>query len=545
MNIKNIFEFIKPYIKNQKKYILLFLFLGLAISLLQAIPAEITKQIFDVGFEKRNYKNILFFSLLLVIMYFIKSIGSYFFNKNITVFGQNIIKQVRKEYFRYVINSDYGFYTEKDSVYINERLNEINNISTMFSSGMWDVIISIIQAVFVLVILFKISNMLLFIMLIPIPIIYIFSKFYVSKIADSSNKFLEESSINKSKMNEKITAIELIKLSGTEDEETDKMTGIDEKMFDSQLKLTLLTRKFIEIIGVYVSLIPIVLYCIGGRFFINGTISIGGIIVFSTYIGKIYAPFISISTLSMSLATVETSINRLKSFFNKDYNMEDINNRENNRLKINKVQFNKVSFKYNANEKLVINNLSFVLEGPGVYQISGSNGSGKSTIVKLICGLLDKYEGDILFNDISIKDISSIDIRKSISVMSQNVFLFDDTLENNIIYGNKDIVDSRYSSICSLLNIQDIYESRGMSKDMLVGSMGVKLSGGEKQKIALARTMLKDTDVIIFDEAISNIDMTTKSLIRKIICNELNDKIVIVIDHSDYFSDFVKKTIEI
>ncbi|HER9214806.1 TPA: ABC transporter ATP-binding protein [Streptococcus pyogenes] len=545
MNIKDVINFILPYINKEKKHVFLFLILSISVSLLQAIPAEITKLIFDVGFAKKNYEYILILSITLVVLYITKSIISYFFNKKIAILGQNIIKRIRREYFKYVINSDYGFYTDKDSVYINERFNEINNISGIFSSGMWDIIISTIQAAFVLIILMKINHILTIIMIIPIPIIYLFSKIYVSKIASSSNFFLEQSSVNKSKMNEKITAIELIKLSGTEEEEETKMTGYDEKMFDSQLKLTLLTRKFIETISVYVSLIPVILYCVGGRFFINDTITIGGIIVFSTYIGKVYTPFISISTLSLNLATVKTSIGRLKDFFGQDHYKNNAKNNDQFDGKVKNIRFENVYFKYNSIENPVIKNLSFQLEGSGIYQICGENGSGKSTIVKLLCGLLKDYEGGIFYNNYSIKTIAKDDIRKIVSVMSQNVFLFDDTLENNILYGNKNIEKEKYSKICSLLNIDEIFTSRGMTKEMMVGSGGIKLSGGEKQKIALARTMLKDTDVIIFDEALSNIDIETKKLIKYVICEELTDKLIIIIDHSDFFSDVANKIVKL
>lgn len=545
MNLKDIINFITPYMKKEKKYIFLFLILSISVSLLQAIPAVITKQIFDVGFAKKNYEYILILSITLVVLYIAKSIVSYFFNKKIAIFGQNIIKRIRREYFKFVINSDYGFYTDKDSVYINERFNEINNISGIFSTGMWDIIISTIQAAFVLIILIKINYILAIIMIIPIPIIYLFSNVYVSKIASSSNNFLEQSSVNKSKMNEKITAIELIKLSGTEEEEETKMIDYDEKMFDSQLKLTLLTRKFIETISVYVSLVPVILYCVGGRFFINDTITIGGIIVFSTYIGKVYTPFISISTLSMSLATVKTSIGRLEEFFVQDHYKNNVKNNDQFDGKVKNIRFENVYFKYNSNENPVIKNLSFQLDGSGIYQICGDNGSGKSTIVKLLCGLLNDYEGGIFYNNFSIKRMTKDDIRKIVSVMSQNVFLFDDTLENNILYGNKNIEKEEYSKICSLLNIDEIFTSRGMTKEMMVGSGGVKLSGGEKQKIALARTMLKNTDVIIFDEALSNIDIETKKLIKCVICEELTDKLIIVIDHSDYFSDVANKIIKL
>lgn len=545
MSLKEVFYFIKPYIKQKKKYLLMFLIFSLVISLFQAVPVEVTKRIFDVGFAEKKYKYILFLSLILVVVYLFKSLISYFLSKKISIFGQNIIKQIRKEYFRYVINSDYGFYTERDSVYINERLNEINNISGIFSSGMWDIVVSMIQSLLVLIILIKINYVMLLIMIMPIPAIYIFSKIYVSKILNSTNSFLEQYSINKTKMNEKITAIELIKLSGTEEEEAYNMKSFDDEMFDSQLKFTLLTRKFIETVSVYVSLIPVILYCIGGKFFIDGSITVGGIIVFSTYIGKVYAPFINIATLSMNLATIKTSITRLNNFFGKEHCENNLTKSYFLKQKVDNICFKNVYFKYGSAEDFVIDGLNFELKGQGVYQISGENGSGKTTIVKLLCGLLDKYDGEILYNGRSIRNMSSANIRNIVSVMSQNVFLFDDTLENNILYGNKEIDENKYTEICSLLKINEIYLSRGMTKDMTVGSMGNKLSGGEKQKIALARTMMKNTDVIIFDEAISNIDSETKKLIKEVICNELNDKMIIIIDHSDYFSEIIKNTIKI
>ena len=346
-------------------------------------------------------------------------------------------------------------------------------------------------------------------------------------------------------MNEKITAIELIKLSGTEKEEMLNMKKIDEDMFGSQLKFTLLTRKFIEIVSVYVSLIPVVLYCVGGKFFVDGSITLGGIIVFSTYIGKIYAPFISFSTLSMNLATVKTSIMRLNDFFVKEYHKERFENTCLLKEKIENISFKNVYFKYNSTENFVIKDLNFDIRGKGVYQICGENGAGKSTIVKLLCRILDYDDGKILYNNIPITQISQTCIRNIVTVMSQNVFLFDDTIENNILYGNQDVEEEKYLEVCKLLNIDEIFSSRGITKEAMVGSKGIKLSGGEKQKIALARTILKNTDVIILDEAISNIDLETKKLFKQVICDKFNDKIVIIIDHSNYFSEIVKLTINI
>ena len=185
----------------------------------------------------------------------------------------------------------------------------------------------------------------------------------------------------------------------------------------------------------------------------------------------------------------------------------------------------------------MLNNLSFIIKSGEIIKLSGSNGSGKSTLIKLILKLYNVTDNQILINDIDINKINEKFLRQKISVVSQKIFVFNDTLENNI--------GKNFEQRLKMFGIDKKIFSIGIDNNTVIGENGFKLSEGQIQKVEIARALFKNADLYIFDEAASNIDTSTKKYLKLIIEKYLTSKIVIIIDHSDYFDDIIKKTIDL
>ncbi len=394
-------------------------------------------------------------------------------------------------------------------------------------------------------ILLDLSWKIYLVLLIPVPLLFLIVKQGSAKLKKQSEEVLEKGSRQTTMLNERIKGLEFIQTNSKEDQELSKINKIDEDVVETKIKQSLLMKTISESIGIFTFIAPVLLYIFGGIFFMNNGITIGGILVFSMYMGRIYSPFLTISTLSLTIEPALVAIERInKMFFSETKDLQEIKGQLEFDEKIETVAFKNVSFSYDDNREL-LNDLCFKVKSDTVFNINGVNGSGKTTVLKLCIGLLEPDKGVIEFNGKDISKYKSESIRKRLAVVSQKTFLFNDTIKNNIIYTvnspNDEHIKERYDIIAELIGIEKIYENHNANRDMNIGENGVKLSGGEIQKIAIARALIKDADLIIFDEASVNIDKETNKVIKKIITEQLKRKIIIIVDHSGYFDDISDK----
>ncbi|OLS02195.1 ATP-binding cassette domain-containing protein [Tissierella creatinophila] len=546
--IKEVINFLKPYIKLYKCKFLKILLISIILSILQSVPVKLSQLVLDIGFLEFNFKVILILSFCILLINVVKSFVSFMLNKETLVAGQSIIKMIRSDVFRKILNSPLIVLTEKDSSYLVQRVGEVNNIAQVFSPSFFSVTNSILDAIFVSIILLNISAKLYFILLLPIPILYIIIAYYSKSLNRSTEDLLEKGSRQTSAINEKLVGLEYIQSNSKENLELEKIESIDEDTMNSAFTQSIISRKMIEFIGIYTSIIPILLYIIGGLLFINQGITIGGIMAFSAYINRVYSPFLSVGMMSVTMESIVVSVRRVKALLQeikpKDESLKGIEINET----LTKVKLKGVKFSYNE-RKEIFKDLNIEINNEKIFSIKGKNGTGKTTIIKMVIGLIDPKEGRILINNYDIKDLDKKALRERISIIDQKTFLFNDTIKNNILYSsttkNINELEERYKHIVKKLSIDQIFKKHEGNGDLLVGQNGIKLSGGEVQKISVARALMKDADIIIFDEAVVNIDESTKKIIKEIILKEFKNKIVIIIDHTGYFDDIINDFINL
>lgn len=536
--MNNLTKILWNYIKRFKlKFIFLF-FCSILLAIIGVVPIKITQLIIDLGFIEKRFNIILILSMIILILHFVKSYLSYYIEKTYIIIGQKIISCIRRDLYNKVLLLPMNFFTDNESIYINERIQEVNNLSGLFTSDFSSAFISILEFIFAIIILFDINITISIIMLIPTPFFFFIAKKMFKDFSIISNDLMEESANYTTKMNESIRGIEEIKLANNEDKEMKKIISKDEEMLLIQTNLMITMKKNTEIISLFSNILPIILYVAGGIIYINGSITLGGIISINGYVGKLYSPFITVSSLSLLMTPIITSVKRLNDQFYQNETLLFEKNGTRAIDKIENIELRNVKFSYDK-KNMILKNINMKLYAGKKYQIIGKNGSGKTTLLKILLCLYQLDDGDILINKIDLNKLDKSIYRERISLISQKNFLYNDSIKNNILYSYEDYDKDKYNELLDIMNFNMIFSRLGISEDTFVGENGIKLSGGEIKKICIARALMKNADVYIFDESLSNLDQESKVNLLNYIDNKLKDKLIIIIEHSMKLDEYV------
>ena len=269
----------------------------------------------------------------------------------------------------------------------------------------------------------------------------------------------------------------------------------------------------------------------GGILVSRNVISVGEVAEFIIYVNMLTWPATSIGWVTEVMQRAAASQTRINEFlYNKDYSIFYTKSKDQlkSEFNFNSINFNNLSFKYIDSDILALNNINFSLKKNTITAIVGHVGSGKTTVLKILAGIISPNSGDLLFNELSHTKFNWFNFRDQIAYVSQDVFLFSNSIKNNILFGTDDAKDSEMISIARDLCLLDEINSFNDGFDTFVGEGGVTLSGGQKQRIALARALIKKPKFLILDDALSNVDSSTEIKIINYIKHKLTDITVVL-----------------
>lgn len=304
----------------------------------------------------------------------------------------------------------------------------------------------------------------------------------------------------------------------------------EKSLVNKCIKLDMIISSNMSISRILSSLITICIYGYGGLKIIKGKMSIGELIAFQQYTGMLIGPCISIIRSNTRIQQSLVSINRIFSVLDEPITIKHDN--KGNRLKEDfngDIVFDEVAFSYDEDKTL--DNINIKFEKGKMTALVGSSGCGKSTIINLLFRLWDTDKGKIMIDNINIKDYNLKSLRQNISIVTQDLLLFDDNILNNLTLGNKNISKKYVEDICKRVDIYKFINELPNGFDTIIGEKGVKLSGGQKQRVAIARSLISNANIIIFDEATSALDNISQKTILENINELLKEKTVIVIAH--------------
>ncbi|MGQ3545465.1 ABC transporter ATP-binding protein [Bacillus cereus] len=536
--------FLYPYLKNTKT-LLAFGLIGMVIAslIIAPIPYIIGYIIDKVILLNKSYDQLLKTTLILLLIYCINYLISIGYEYLFTRVQQNVVNEIRLSMISNIIDAPLSYINQKEKGYILSRIAESGNVSALFSPNLLRVFSGIFDFFFALFIMFNLSFKLTGIIVIIIPIYFIISKHSSKMISKSTTNVYESSAVLNAEMYETLNGIEDIKLLNGKNIQTNKIKSKLNNVIKSALKQSLHFIFFMQNLIVTNNFVTVIVLLVSGILILQNQLTIGVYTSFSIYMAKLLATTQALGSLDITLKPVCISIKRIKEFFNLDVE----NTLGTNIMKepINSIEFKDVCFKYNGNSDLIFDHLNVQIEKGDKLLIDGINGSGKSTFIKLLTGLYQPESGKILINNIDYNLIHKESVRDRIGIVSQNIFLFKGTILDNILYGQTNKTKEDVVKLMKRYHLTSHLNRFENGLDTIIVQDGSSVSGGQAQFIAFLRAILTKRDIIILDEAASNLHIDTRNLMYEILQNYNLCNILIMISHQQDGLYFLNKTLEL
>ena len=528
-------ELINRIFKTQvKKYIpelsITFVFIILT-SLTTAATAWLLDPAIKEIFENKNRQMLYLIPLAIVFTFIIKAFSIYG-TRIITIkVGIKIIKNIQTLMAQKFLLSDISHITKKHS---GKYLSNFTNDITILFGVLTGVVVTLFKETFTLIallgLMFYHDWQLSLLAMIMIPVAAISSKNIGKKMGKKVHVSLEASDKFMKFLSEIIKGSWLIKIYQKEEDELKKISMIIDERFKAIRKVEqtrLGAGPIMEIISAVA--IAIVVFFAGYRS-IQGAITLGEFVSFLAALMLAYQPVRALAGINVGIQEGITAAKRIYEIIDQKNEIFNDENAPSLKLKNATLEFKNISFTY-PDGTHALKNLSAKIEGGKKVGLVGISGSGKTTFLNLIPRFFNLKHGTILIDDQNINNINLNSLRKEISIVSQDVILFDDTIRSNILYGNASASNDEIINACKFAAAQDFVEKLPNKYETIIGENGIKLSGGQKQRLSIARAILKDSPIILLDEATSSLDSESEAVIQKAIENLTKNKTTIIIAH--------------
>ena len=530
--MRSLFE-LKPYILKYRKLIFLgILFILISEAFYVVIPILIGRAVDSLKFGITGEK-LLWFASLVIGSTLLSGIASFFTRQTIIVASRKIEYDLRNDFYRHVQSLHYLYFRDKKVGDIMAyATNDIPAVRNFLGPGIMYSVETVIEFVVILGIMFSMNLKLTLLTLTPLPLIsylvYKVGKIVHEKYEDIQEHFGTITTVAQ----ENIAGIRVIKSYVREDYEVEKFRKLN---FDYMLKNIKLIKVqsltyplMILITGI--SIILVVWY--GGYQVIKGAMTLGQITSFLIYLGYLIWPMIAFGWIVNLTQRASASMDRLLEVFKVEPQIKDTNETDFSIKEISgEIKFKNVWFKYPDSESYVLKGINLEIKQGQTVGIVGYTGSGKTTLVNLIPRLFDPDKGEVLIDGINVKKIPLKVLRESIGYVQQEVFLFSDSVKNNITFGVDGVSDEEVFNVAKIAHIYDEVIEFPNGFDTIVGERGITLSGGQRQRVGLARALIKKPKILILDDSLSSVDAYTEEMILKSLKEFRAGRTTIIISH--------------
>ena len=512
-----------------------FIFVGFSavlISLLSIITPYLIKVAVDEYLSVNNFESFLDVISLMVINLFFTVIFMFLFSYYANLLGQNVVYDLRVKLFRHIINFKMGYF-DKSSVgrLVTRAVNDMETIASIFSQGLFMIFSDLLQMLVVIVVMLVLSWKLSVIVFLILPFILFATRKFQKSMKIAFNEVRSEVANLNSFVQERLTGMKIVQLFNRENIEYKKFKVINEKHKKAWLKTVWYNSIFFPIAELSTSITIGLLVWFGGLNLVleDSNITLGIIFLFIQLSQMLFRPLRQIADKFNTLQMGMVAANRV--FKVLDTKSKVINNGKftSNDLDGN-IEFSNVNFSYNESEQ-VLHNINFNIKKGEKVAIVGATGAGKSTIINLLSRFYDIKKGSIKINGFEIRDLELNFLRSKIALVLQDVFLFADTLLNNITLWKENIPFTSVVNSAKKIGIHDFIMSLPNGYNYNVKERGVMLSQGQRQLVSFLRAYLQDPSILILDEATSSVDSNFEELIQNAIQKITNDKTSIIIAH--------------
>ena len=546
--IKRIFAFAQPY----RLYLSIFLFTVVIDAFLVVATPLLLRQLIDDGVIPKNADLITRLAVivgLLAIADAIMSIIGRWFSARI---GEGLIYDLRSQVFKHVQKQSIAFFTRTQTGALISRINsDVIGAQQAFTSSLSGVLSNVVTLILVTVTMLFLSWQITVFSLLLLPVFLIPTKWVGRKLQlltrDSFNLNAQMSSTMTERFN--VSGAMLVSLYGQAENENESFRTRARKVADIGISMAMLNRIFFIALTSVAAIATAFAYGIGGHLAINGTVTVGTLLAITALLARLYGPLTALSNVRIDVMTALVSFERV-------FEVLDLQPMVSNKAgaqvlanKVPSIEFKDVSFSYPRPDQIslaslesvakeeviqsgeVLKNVSFTVPAGSFTAIVGPSGAGKTTISTLVPRLYDVSSGSILINGVDVKDVTLESLRLNVGVVTQDAHLFHESIADNLRYAKHDATEEEMEQACRSAQIWDLVQSLPNKFETLVGERGHRLSGGEKQRLAIARLLLKSPSVVILDEATAHLDSENEALVQQALKSALKDRTSIVIAH--------------
>jgi len=524
--LKQFFKYYTKYYKDYKAQFF-FAFIGMIlVASASSATAYLIKPVLDKIFIEHNEKMLYILPFFVILAYFAKGLGTFIESYFISYIGMDIIRRIRDDLLAHILKLDLSFFNKIHSGELMSRL--INDIERIRSAVSWQIsslIKETLTALGLLGVVIYQSPKLAFFALIILPLVVYPVSILTKKMKKISHKSQEKTSDINSHLSEVFKNIEGIKSYNAEEYELNRFKKHNLEFFKINLKGVVNSNLLSPIMQTFSATAAAIVIFVGGREVINGELTVGTFFSFMTALFMLTDPIRRISQIINKFQDALAAHERILELKSIKPSIQHGSIQINT---IKKIEFKNVNLKYD--ETHALKNINFKAKKGEMIGLVGDSGGGKSSFINLILKFYKPNSGEILFNDINIEEITNKSLRENISVVTQQVYIFNDTIAANIAYG-KEIDENRVKDTLKKANLLDFVESLENGIWTVLNESGTNLSGGQKQRIAIARALYLNPSVLILDEATSALDNKSEAKIMQTIHKLKKDLIIFIIAH--------------
>ena len=508
--IKWVYSFLKKY----KGKMIAGLVMTTGIALLTIVNPYISGVIVDevIGAGNRTLLPVMILCLLGVTA--IKGILRYSSQVMFEICSQGVLFSMRDAVYKKLLHEDFAFYNKnRTGDLMSRQTGDMDAIRHFIAYVIYAVYENILLLTFALVMIFTVNVKLALCMLVVLPFTALTTYSQSKRVHPAFRDIRQSFSSLNTFVQENISGNRVVKAFAKEDYEIEKFHKENDGYRESELKASAIWMKYVPIFEFLSHVLTLILMLYGGYMVIQGEITMGNLVTVNGYLWMLTVPLRFAGWWINDIHRFSTSAEKIYATYSAEPDIKKPVRPVERKHFAGEVSFENVS--YQADDADIISDISFKVKAGQTVGIIGSTGSGKSTIMNLLCRFYDASQGEVRVDGINVKDLDLYDLRDNIGIAMQDVFLFSDTIEGNIAYGRPNCSFEEVKKAAKMADANLFIQNMPEGYDTIVGERGVGLSGGQKQRISLARALLKDPSILILDDTTSAVDMETESYIQK------------------------------
>ena len=546
--VKRIVSYAKPY----KTYITIFLITVVIEAFLIVTSPLLLRELIDKGVIPKDGALVTKLALAVAFIAIFDSLISIFGRWFSARIGEGLIYDLRSEVFEHVQKQSVAFFTRTQTGALISRINsDVIGAQQAFTATLSGVLSNSVSLVLVIGTMLVLSWQITIVSLLLLPLFLVPTKWVGKKLQSLTRQSFNLNAEMSSTMTERfnVSGAMLVSLYGRQSDEKSYFRSRARKVADIGIEIALLNRIFFIALTSIAAVATAIAYGIGGHLAINGTVTVGTLLAITALLARLYGPLTALSNVRIDVMTALVSFERIFEVLDLAPMVQDRPAAKELVGKDFAVEFKNVSFAYPKAEEIslsslesvakpetvesgvVLNGLTFTAKSGTMTALVGPSGAGKTTISSLVPRLYDVTSGSIEVGGFDIRDLTMKSLRENIGVVMQDAHLFHDTIGENLRYAKPDATEAEMQAACESAQIWSLVSSLPNGFDTMVGERGHRLSGGEKQRLAIARLLLKSPQVVILDEATAHLDSENEALVHQALSAALKGRTSLVIAH--------------